>query len=192
MNTLIIYTHPKHSGHHAYFLEELILKLDNKKIIYEILDLYAINFDPILKPEELSRQNAEDVNEEIKKLRNKVSEAEKLIFIFPTWWQNMPAILKGFFDRVFSAGFAFKYQNGLPIGLFKGKQAAVFSATGGPKIINRWWLGKKGMRVVVNDTLRFCGIKARGFSVGSATKFTDKQKNKVAKEVSRVIKYLYK
>lgn len=192
MKTLIVYAHPKHEGHHAYFLDELILVLENKKIDYELLDLYALNFDPILKPEEMVRQKDEDVNLEIKNLRLKVTEAEKLIFIFPTWWQSMPAILKGFFDRVFSAGFAFKYQNGIPVGLLKGKRAAVFSATGGPKIINKLLLGNKGMKVVVNDTLKFCGIKTRGFSVGSATKFTDKQKRKVLREVNKLVKYLYK
>lgn len=192
MKTLIVYAHPKHEGHHAYFLDELVLVLENKKIDYELLDLYALNFDPILKPEEVLRQKDEEVNLEIKNLRLKVAEAEKLIFIFPTWWQSMPAILKGFFDRVFSAGFAFKYQNGIPVGLLKGKRAAVFSATGGPKIINKLLLGSKGMKVVVNDTLRFCSIKARGFSVGSATKFNDKQKRKVLAEVNKLVKYLYK
>ena len=106
--------------------------------------------------------------------------------------KNGSKILKGFFDRVFSAGFAFKYKNGFPVGLLKGKRAAVFSATGGPKIINKLLFGNKSMKVIVNDTLKFCGIKARGFSVGSAIKFNDNQKIKILKEVNKLAKYLYK
>ena len=192
MKTLIVYSHPNHLGHHGYFLEQLLLILNNKKIETEVLDLYTLKFDPVLRDEELRRQDNSVVSDDIKEYRQKVLEVDKLIFIFPTWWQSVPAILKGFFDRVFSAGFAFKYQNGLPVGLLKGKRAAVFSATGGPKIINKLLLGNKGMRVVVNDTLKFCGMKADGFSVGSATKFDDKQKRKILKEVSNLITYLYK
>ena len=47
---------------------------------------------------------------DMKPYRDLLSWADQLIFIFPTWWSGMPAILKGFIDRVFVAGFA--YQNG--------------------------------------------------------------------------------
>lgn len=191
MKTLVIYGHPNHLGHHGYFLEQLTFVLNNKKIDYEILDLYALGFNPVLKTEELNRQSDSNVDLEIKKYRELVSLADKLIFIFPTWWQGAPAIVKGFFDRVFSAGFAFKYEKGLPKGLLKGKKAAVFSATGGPEIINKVLLGNRGMRVVVNDTLRFCGIKSKGFSLGSATKFNDNRKKLLLDKVNNLIKYLY-
>ncbi len=86
MKTLIVYGHPNHLGHHGYFLEQLLLILNNKKVEYNILDLYALNFDPVLRNEELNRQDDSVVSSDIKEYRQKVSEADKLIFIFPTWW----------------------------------------------------------------------------------------------------------
>lgn len=190
MKTLTIYAHPNHSGHHAYFLEQLTKKMELEKIDNEVLDLYNLNFNPVFSNEELMKSGETDLL--IKNFQDKITEAEKLIFIFPTWWQGTPAIMKGFFDRVFSAGFAFEYQNGFPKGLLKGKNAAVFSATGGPKIINKLIMGNRGMKVVVNDTLKFCGIKARGFSVGSATKINDKKRVEILNQVNKMFNYLYK
>lgn len=193
MKTLIVYSHPHHNGHHGYFLEQLLLILLNKKIEYEVLDLYALSFDPVLKAEEIIRGENFVTDVLIKNFQDKITEAEKLIFIFPVWWQNMPAILKGFFDRVFSGGFAFRYKkSGLPEGLLTGKRAAVFSATGSPKIVNKLIFSNRAMKIVIKDILSFCGIKAKGYSIGSARTLNDKNKKEIIREVSKVVDYLYK
>lgn len=192
MNTLIVYAHPGHTGHHGYLLDQLKTVLDNKNIVYEVLDLYALGFDPILKAEELRLRNDYKVSNDVEKYQEKIKKADKLIFIYPTWWQSLPAILKGFFDRVFSAGFAFEYKNGLPVALLKGKTAAVFSATGGPKIINKFIVGDRGMKIIVKNILGFCGIKAKGFSIGSARALTDNHKKQIITMVSSMVSYLYK
>jgi NAD(P)H dehydrogenase (quinone) len=188
MKILVIYAHPTGVGHHAYFLEKFTEKLKQKECSYEVLDLYQMNFNPILTKTDIDGTPDNQVLE----FKEKVSESDRLVFIFPTWWQGMPAIMKGFFDRVFSAGFAFKYQNGLPIALLKSKRAIVFSATGGPKIINDFILRRKGMRVVVGDILKFCGVCAKGFSIGSARKLTEKNKIKIDSLVVKAYEYLVK
>lgn len=188
MKILIIYAHPTGVGHHAYFLDKFIEILKQKDCSYEVLDLYKLNFNPVLTKEDLDGVS----DNQILDFKEKVSLSNCLVFIFPTWWQGMPAIMKGFFDRVFSAGFAFKYKNGIPLALLKGKKAAVFSATGGPKIINDFILRRKGMRVVVSDILKFCGICAKGFSIGSARKLDDKNKNKINFLAVKAYEYLIK
>lgn len=188
MKILIIYAHPTGEGHHGYFLEKFIETIKQKESSYEVIDLYKMNFNPVLTKEDLDG----NPDNQILEFKEKVSQSNHLMFIFPTWWQGMPAIMKGFFDRVFSSGFAFKYQNGLPVALLKGKRAAVFSATGGPKIINDFILGRKGMRVVVGDILKFCGVCARGFSIGSARKLSEKNKRKIDSLVVKTYEYLTK
>ncbi|MFZ2310168.1 MAG: NAD(P)H-dependent oxidoreductase [Patescibacteria group bacterium] len=192
MNTLIVYAHPTHTGHHGYFLDQLISVLDNKNIDYEVLDLYNLNYDPILKAEELGSRTTHKINETTLDYQEKVKNADKLIFIYPTWWQGMPAILKGFFDRVFASGFAFIYKGGLPVALLKGKKAAVFSATGGPKVINKFLLSERGMKVITKNILGFCGIKAKGFSIGSARELNDNHKKQIITVASSMVSYLYK
>ena len=192
MKTLIIYAHPTHLGHHGYFLEELKIVLNNKKIDYSILDLYALNYDPVLRAEDLNFLPDYKISEITRSYQEKVIAADNLIFIYPTWWQGMPAILKGFIDKVFAAGFAFEYRKSMPRGLLNGKRAAVFSATGGPKMINKFIIGDKGMKLMLNNILKFCGFEAKGFSVGSARTLNDHQKKQIITEVSKMVLYLYK
>lgn len=191
MDTLIVYAHPGHSGHHGYILSQVQAILDNKKIRYETLDLYKLNYDPILQSEELGGLNNQKISVDSMAYQEKINNAQRLIFIFPTWWQGMPAILKGFFDKVFCSGFAFIYKDSLPVALLKDKKAVVFSATGSPELINRFWLGNRGMKVIIRDILRFCGIKAKGFTIGSAFQLTEKHKRRLISIADEMVANLY-
>lgn len=55
--------------------------------------------------------------------------ADELVFVFPIWWGDAPAILKNFIDCNFHSGFAFRYENGRPIGLLKGKSARIIATS---------------------------------------------------------------
>ncbi len=166
---LIVYAHPSHDGHNGYLLKKLSEKLKTKGIDFEILDLYQQGCDPILKDNELYSAGRRDVAEETKIMQAKVKEAERLIFIYPTWWQNMPAILKGFFDRVFVSGFAFVYKNSIPFGLLKNKRAAVFTTTSGPAFFF-YLIRRSSLRLVTRYILLFCGIRSKGFFLANARK----------------------
>lgn len=191
MSTLIIYAHPNHDGHHGYFLDCLIKRLEEKKESFELIDFYKINYNPVLTNKALILQQNHQADEDTKQFQNKIAAADKLIFIYPTWWGNVPAILKGFFDQVFTAGFAYTYKNGLPIGLLLGKKAAVFTATGSSRFISRFIMRNDQIKIVSKNILKFSGIKAKGFSVGSALKITNEKKIELNKVVVKLITYLY-
>jgi len=188
---LIIYSHPSHDGHSAYFLDCIKNLLNTKSnISYEIFDLYAINYDPILKNDELYSANRKAVSLENLNIQEKIKDADRLIFIYPTWWQNMPAILKGFIDRVLVSGFAFIYKNGKPVGLLTNKKAAVFTTTGGPHFYSILFKKNRSLNILIKDVLLFVGIKARGYSIGSAGRLSDENKSKIKKISEKVIHYL--
>jgi len=128
MNKLIIIAQPSKK----WFLWELALEY--KKQVeqlwdkVEILDLYdKKNFQPNLEFEDMKFLN-KDKNRNI--FQKKISDSQELIFIFPIWWWNMPAILKNFIDTNFSAGFAYKFQKGsvIPKKLLKWKTAKVYTS----------------------------------------------------------------
>jgi NAD(P)H dehydrogenase (quinone) len=191
MNTLIIFAHPNHDGHHGYFLSRLQEQLASRQIEFELLDLYADSFDPRISKEELHYIPSHRTGDDVLVYQKKIKAANRLIFVYPTWWQGCPAIMKGFFDRVFSSHFAFMYKNGLPVGLLKGKKAAVFSAAGGPSWYNKLIIREKGLKVVINNTLKFCGIKAKGFSLGSMRTLDEQVKVKLDRKVRALLTYLY-
>ncbi|MBM3229682.1 hypothetical protein FJZ26_04590, partial [Candidatus Parvarchaeota archaeon] len=105
---LIIYSNPDQvNGHSAALLGFVKTRLSEKGLAYEVIDLYADNFDPVLKQEELRGRPSDRL---VLSYQEKISRASRLIFIFPVWWYTTPAILKGFIDRVFSAGFAYNFK----------------------------------------------------------------------------------
>jgi NAD(P)H dehydrogenase (quinone) len=180
---LIVYSHPDKESYNKEILTKTIEILKEKKIDYQVLDLYKMKFNPILEKEELNRI----ISNETKEIQNKIKESNKLIFIYPIWWGTMPAILKGFCDRVFTPGFAYKYINSIPRGLLKNKKALVLTTSGAPKIYNLLTCNKftKGL---IKNILSFCGIASSSYIFSSALniekdklniqKFTEKKVNK--------------
>lgn len=186
---LIIYAHPSREGHCGYLLSEIEQRLKGEEKDYEVIDLYALNYDPVLKNEELYSAGNKEISAQNLAFQEKIKNAERLLFIYPTWWQNMPAILKGFLDRVFTGGFGFKYVLGAPVGLLKGKKAAIFASSAGPTIYTRFFTANSAINVLKKHVLNFCGIKTKGFLIGSARSLED-NKGKIEKMAKKIVKYL--
>ena len=187
---LIIYAHPNKLGFSGYFLKSIQEKLEKEKIKYEILDLYAMSYDPVLKKEEHYTTGNHKISDQNKEIQEKIKEAKQLIFIYPIWWQNIPAILKGFLDRIFTPRFAFRYVNNFPKGLLKNKKAVIFTHTAGPRIFTKLIAGDRGLKVLGKDTLSFCGIKTKGFILSGARKLDEDKKNKINKIIKKGLKFL--
>jgi NAD(P)H dehydrogenase (quinone) len=99
---------------------------------------------------------AQDVRQE----QEFVSWADVLTFVYPVWWTGMPAMLKGYFDRVFSQDFAYALHDTMMTGLLTGKKALVFSTTGLPSTL----CTSRGMHeamALTTDTgiFELCGIE---------------------------------
>lgn len=189
MKTLIIYAHPNTGWHSPKALAEAESMLKQNKTDFHTIDLYKIKYDPILHEDEHYTSGNYNISAQNKKFQKMIKDADNLLFIFPLWWMSMPAILKGFIDRVFTARFAYKYVNGKPGGLLKGKKAALIISTGGSKWLYRaiFHLPFMSMKLGI---LRFCGIKSKIFLVDKATKQNQVQELKIKKAVKKAIKYL--
>ena len=105
MNTLIIYTHPYDGSFNKHVLETVKTTRLNQGNTIDIIDLYADNFDGIMRADDLklfAQGNYHDKLAEDYMLRLKA--ADEVIFVFPVWWYGAPAMLKGFFDKVLLKG----------------------------------------------------------------------------------------
>ena len=115
----------------------------------KISDLYEMQFDPVSdrhnftsqKDGEYFKQQIEEMYAtevkgfapEIQAEMEKLEECDVLIFQFPLWWFSMPAILKGWVDRVFAMGRIYGGGKWYDNGVFKGKKAMLSLTTGGPE-----------------------------------------------------------
>ncbi|MCW3463903.1 NAD(P)H-dependent oxidoreductase [Chitinophaga nivalis] len=89
--------------------------------------------------------------------------ADHMVWIYPLWWGGMPALLKGFLDRLFLPGMAFKLKNKHTIiGLLAGKTARIISTMDYPAWYYKWFIRQTGTRVVKKMILSYCGIKTTG------------------------------
>ena len=84
----------------------------------QIIDLYAENFNPVPRYDQNSNRSSLATETETESYRILISQADHLIFVYPVWWYSVPAILKGFFDRVLASGFAYTSEVKLPKVLF--------------------------------------------------------------------------
>jgi len=185
MKALIIYAHPKTEGQNSLMFQEIKKNLKKKKISFSIIDLYKDKFNPVLNANEHYTSGNRFISSQVKKYQKKLTDSEYLIFIYPIWWYSMPAIMKGFLDKVLTARFAFKFKNKLPIGLLKNK-AIILCSSGAPA----WFYKVKGdsNKKVIKDTLKFCGVKTSYFLIGSAdTSENSERVKKLALKVSNLL-----
>jgi NAD(P)H dehydrogenase (quinone) len=129
MKVLIVYAHPNPQSFNHAILESFTKGLSEAGHTYEIVDLYAIKFNPCLSGEDFGMFMQGKVPDDVRDQQEKVSQADGLVFIHPVWWIGLPAILKGWFDRVFSMGFAYGYdeKTGDFQGLLKNKKALIIN-----------------------------------------------------------------
>lgn len=97
---------------------------------------------------------------DLQKAQELISWADHLVFVYPNWWGGMAALLKGFIDRVFLPGFAFKYRKNspLPEQLLKGKTARLIVTMDSPYVYYRFYLGQPGHQMMKHSILKFCGV----------------------------------
>ncbi|MGO4494979.1 NAD(P)H-dependent oxidoreductase [Paenibacillus sp. 2RAB27] len=121
MNHLIIYTHPRKSSFNHAILDAVTNNYLQEGEAVIVRDLYGMGFQPALGASEMLGGVGEDIVRE----QAYVSWADHIVFIYPLWWTGIPAMLKGYIDRVFSYGFAYKYDKGIKTGLLAGMKATI-------------------------------------------------------------------
>lgn len=164
MKNLIIYAHPNPASFSSAIKEKVKNTLENKGQSVEVSDLYAEGFNPVLSGNDFASFQSGVIPEDIAKHQELIKAAERLIFVYPVWWNQMPAILKGYIDRVFSYGFAFAFDaHGVPQQLLKGKKGVIFNSYGTPEAyLNGPY--SDAMDLTQNQNLlSYCGIETEKY-----------------------------
>ncbi len=159
MKVLLVYAHPNPESLNHAMLEAMISGLESASHEVKIKDLYAESFDPVLKAEDLAMLQKGETPPHIQSEQDVLCWADSLIFLYPLWWFDRPAILKGWFDVVFTNQVAFSFDNEGVKGLLKHKKALVVITAGGSE---DYFKDTDAMplihRPVTDGTLGFCGV----------------------------------
>jgi NAD(P)H dehydrogenase (quinone) len=130
MKNLVIYAHPNPGSLNHFFKQTIVESLEESGQEIIIRDLNEINFNPVLSLDDMHGQRMGKVADDVKKEQDFITWADQIIFVYPIWWTGMPAIMKGYIDRVFSYGFAYRYDQGIQKGLLTGKQTVIVNSHG--------------------------------------------------------------
>lgn len=160
MKYLVIYSHPNPKSFCHAILETVTGTLAAGKKDFSVRDLYASGFDPVLKVTDFEAMQAGKTPADIKAEQDHIAAAETLIVIHPIWWTGLPAMMKGYFDRVLSYGFAYSVDANGIVKLLTGKKALIFNTQGTPENVYE----KSGMFTALRKTsdtgiFDFCGIE---------------------------------
>lgn len=190
MKYLIIYTHPNPKSFNHAILETIAGELRKKKKEFKVRDLYKIGFNPALSTKDLLAIQNGAVPKDIKKEQNYIGSADALIFIFPIWWSAMPAMLKGYIDRVFSLKFAYDITEDEVVGLLQGKKVFIVSTTGASKEDYEKMRAFKMMKMSMDMAIfQFSGMEVLEHKYLSSVPYVSQQdRKKMLKELRLLVK----
>jgi len=156
-NLVIINVHPDKQSFNYALSKSYLSGIDITKWQVEVINLADLSFNPDLQHGYRKRTELEP---DLLDALEKIKAAQHLVWFFPVWWYGVPALLKGFIDRVFLPGIAFEYLEGkpLPKKLWKGKTAHLIMTADTPRWYDWLFMSSPAINQFKKGTLQFCGI----------------------------------
>jgi NAD(P)H dehydrogenase (quinone) len=174
---LVINGHPNKDSFCSAILNSYIEGVGNKAEVKSLV-LADLDFNPNLQ---MGFQKGQELEPDLVEAQEKIKWADHLVWVHPVWWGSLPAILKGFIDRVFLPGFAFKYRENSVMWdrLLSGKTAHIITTMDSPVWYYKFLTGKPGINQLKKATLIFCGVKPVKVScMGMVRKSTKESREK--------------
>lgn len=147
MRVLVVHAHPEPTSFTAALKDRAVETLTRAGHDVTVSDLYAEGFNPVagrhdfvtVADEQRFHYQSEQAEaaarngfaDDVRREQERVSQADAFVFTFPIWWGGVPAILKGWFDRVLAYGFAYEDGRRYETGFFRGRAGVLGISTGG-------------------------------------------------------------
>lgn len=188
MNHLIIFAHPRPKSFNRAILEAFTIALSELNNEVRIRDLYAMNFDPVLKERDFELLKKGIVPKDIVAEHEHIKWADTITFIGPLWWGGLPAIAKGYMDRVLSDGFAYTGDENGPKGLLPDKKVFTIMTGDAPASAYEQSGLFKSMNQIFDDiTCQFCALKTIGHKYFmSVNEVSDNERHTMLRELRQI------
>lgn len=185
MNQLIVIAHPRKDSFNYIIKDRLIQEFESGGDKVKVRDLYELNLNPILGIEEIKYTKGNKVCPDIAVEQGYIEWADELTLIYPLWWNAFPAILKGYIDRVFTNGFAFRIAPNGPEGMLKHKKVRLITSAGMDEESLKESNVFESLKVTQDrGVFEFCGMTvADHIYITESTSISEKEKQSVLNEI---------
>ncbi|MCM8736100.1 NAD(P)H-dependent oxidoreductase [Azospirillum sp. A1-3] len=158
MKHVVVFAHPRSGSFIRQAVGAYVDELEQCGHAVTVRDLYAMGFNPVLSEEELAGTGP--VPEDIQREQDLITASQAVSFVFPIWWAGMPAMLKGYVDRVFSYGFAWEMRGEEVEGKLHGRKGLIVTSSGAPMAFLEA-TGERQAFTVTQDVaiMGLCGIR---------------------------------
>lgn len=174
MRVLVVFNHPYGRSFCGAILETTLAGLQAAGHECDVIHLDDDGFDPVMRSKDLrafvmARENPEAalqlVDPQVNDYGRRLEQAEHVVFIFPIWWELMPALMKGFVDKVIFPGIAYEQTDGRGSGMVtrlqKLRGLTVITTMNTPSLIYRLLFGNAIKKALLLGTFWKIGIKNR-------------------------------
>ena len=163
MRFLVISAHPDKASYCACLRDTVIDSLSKSGNLVDSLNLYEERFDPVMPLEEWRAYTSETaVSSDVRSHVDRLQRAQGLVFVFPTWYYGMPAVLKGYLDRIWLPGVAFRIDEGRPKPMLDHiARFGVVTTYGASRLINQILIGDPNKRVFMRGLSRLTSKSVR-------------------------------
>lgn len=185
-NILIINGHPNKDSINFALAEAYYKGAKDSGANVSLIHLAELVFNPNLA---FGYRQRTELEPDLLSSLEKIKAADHLVWVHPVWWGGMPAIMKGFIDRLFLPGITFRYRENSVWWdkLLKGKTARIITTLDQPSWYYRLFFGRPSVNQLKKSILQFCGIDpVKVTYVGIIKKSTEKQRLKWLSEVYKL------
>jgi len=197
VKTLVVYAHPVDDSFNSAVRDTVVRSLIEGNHEVRLRDLYAENFDPFLSANERALHHTPpttrpELGRDVEDLR----WCEALVFVYPTWWSGLPAMLKGWIDRTWMNEVAWVLParaNTIRPRLTNIRRLVAVTTHGSSKIVNALQ-GEPGKRTITRSIRVMCNrwCRARWIALYGLDKSTAESRarylNRVGQRVARALR----
>lgn len=165
MHVYVVFAHPSKRSFSKSVLDAFTKGLQEAGHTYEVADLYEMDFQSEMDEEQYLRETSGNpdlpIPRDAQEEQAKINRAAGLVFIYPVWWSDCPAKLKGWFDRVLACGYAYVYDAaGARSTKMSVEKALVLCSAGHTAAhLEEIGIAESMRRVMLNDRLLGVGVK---------------------------------
>jgi putative NADPH-quinone reductase len=192
MKVLVVLAHPNPDSFSHAIVDRVVSTLANREHSVSVIDLYGLDYSPALTRAELSAYPTSEpaIDPMVIEHTRLIQECSTIVFVYPTWWSSMPAILKGWIDRTMLPGIAFSVDPQtlkLQPGLTNVRRLIGITTFGGPRLASLV-VRDNGSKIVTRSLRAVCHRRCRTtwlrmFNVDSST---IAQREKFMRRVERI------